>query len=834
MTRLSPSHAPSFSPRPTRLPGALIALLLAALSSSVAHGDTVSTPRQIPLVPRVVAPSAAQVPAPAPAGGSLVTRGLDFQGSQLNVDSGFIPPDTMGAVGPSHIVELINGRFDVYNKATGAQVATGSLDGFWTNVVGVTIPDFNDLCSMGTCTVSGRSCTSDLNCVRNFTYDPRIVYDPASGRWFATSLDATNPTTGDNNIYVARSDTSDPTGDWDGLLFDADTVAPAEFHDYDTLALDADGLYTCTQDFDGGGNESCYSIPKADLLLAAPSIANMTRFEATPAGLPAVNGSIQAALDFGASVGRAPLLGTNGGALVRSSILGAGAAGATLGAIVGITGDPGHAPPPAARQPSVGPIENVAPRFVSNVVKQGTSLWAVHAVLGSSSNSALRWYEINETTNTVVQTGLIEDPNQDFHEPSITVNSLGNVVIGYTCSGPSLAASACVSVGSTTGGMTTFDPPLVLRTGAGYYWRDFSDPPDAERNRWGDYSATVIDPVDPCTFWTFQEFVAVSAVGTVGPSPLPEGGDWGIQITEMTFDSCAKADLSITKIDLSDPVAAGTNLDYKLDVTNLGPSRAHNVVVTDTLPAGVTFVSVVGPNWNCSEAAGTITCNWQGGNPVGSLAAGQTANPIAISVDVAPTTLGTITNTSTVSSDTPDPVPGNNTAAENTQVIAVADLAATKTAEPNPVPAGGVLKSTITVVNNGPSNAPNATMTESVPANTTFLAVVSSPPGWTCVTPPVGGTGNVVCTIPSMPVGAPVEFVISFAVSSALATGATVTNSVTVSSDGTDPDPTNNPAGTSTPAVRLVPALGGFGLAASVLILFATAWRAFGRGRTRR
>ncbi|MGH9798270.1 MAG: choice-of-anchor D domain-containing protein, partial [Candidatus Polarisedimenticolia bacterium] len=180
-------------------------------------------------------------------------------------------------------------------------------------------------------------------------------------------------------------------------------------------------------------------------------------------------------------------------------------------------------------------IENVGPRFVSNVFELGDELWAVHAVMGSAGNSALRWYRIRETTNNVLQTGLIEDTTRDFHEPSIAVNDANKVIIGYTCSGPNLAPSTCVSIG-TIGLPTAFEPPRILRTGAGHYWQDFNDPPDAERNRWGDYSATVIDPVYPCTFWTFQEFVAVSAVGDVGPSPLQEGGQWGTQITELTFD----------------------------------------------------------------------------------------------------------------------------------------------------------------------------------------------------------------------------------------------------------------------------------------------------------
>ena len=481
--------------------------------------DLVSTPRTAEEAPAPATSAPALAPGWAKKG---ITIGLNIQISQLFTDSGFIPPDTMGAVGPNHIVELINGNFEIRNKTTGASLESRTLDSFWVDRVGLTIPD-------------GRV-------PPNFTFDPRIVFDPDSGRWFATSLDSPAP---GNNIYLARSDTDDPTGDWDGVRFAADTVGAAGFHDYDTLAVDADGLYSCTQDFDVAvGNESCYSIPKADLLLAAPSIANLTRFEATPAGLPRVNGSLQPALNFGPTKGHEALLGSTGTALVRSNILGAGGPGATLGIPVPIAGDPGHAAAPPARQPDpfdpTVTIENVTPRFVGNVFEQGDSLWAAHAVLGNNNNSAIRWYEIDEPTNTVLQTGLIENPTQDFHEPSIAVNGRGNVVIGYTCSGPNLAASACVSVGNTVRGMTKFQTPQILASGAGYYYRDFANPPDAERNRWGDYSATVVDPVDPCTFWTFQEFVAVSAVGDVGPSPRLEGGNWGTQLTQLTFKGCRK------------------------------------------------------------------------------------------------------------------------------------------------------------------------------------------------------------------------------------------------------------------------------------------------------
>jgi hypothetical protein len=454
----------------------------------------------------------------------------------------------------------------------------------------------------------------------------------------------------------------------------ADTVGALEFHDYPTLGLDADGLYICTQDFDGGGNESCYSIPKADLLLATPSIANLTRFEATPPGLPRVEGSLQPVLDFGLTRGRAALLGSTGTALVRSDIFGAGFAGATLGTPVPIRGDPGHQAPPPARQrhpfdPTVT-IENVAPRFVGNVVKQGDSLWAVHAALGSFNNSALRWYEIDEVTNTVRQTGLIEDPNQDFHEPSIAVNAFDHVVIGYTCSGPNLAASVCVSVGETVSGATTFERPQILALGAGHYYREF--PPG--RNRWGDYSATVIDPIDPCTLWTFQEFVAVSAAGNVGPIQPPagpnllEGGEWGTQLTELTFKSCAVGDVRVFKdCKPEKTVPTGKPATCTILVENLGPGPALSVEAVDRfLSNGIfEFVAITTTVGTCTatpnpqKQQGEVRCD------LGKLADGETAT---IKVTVMADKPQDINDRVIVDSDSPDPNPTNNVAKDSVRV----------------------------------------------------------------------------------------------------------------------------------------------------------------------
>ncbi len=134
------------------------------------------------------------------------------------------------------------------------------------------------------------------------------------------------------------------------------------------------------------------------------------------------------------------------------------------------------------------------------------------------------------------------------------------------------------------------------------------------------------------------------------------------------------ADLSITKSDSPDPVVAGNNLTYTVTVSNAGPSDAANVVVTDTLPAGVTFVSTTG----CAEDPnGVPTCS------LGTITAGGNKQ-YTVTVTVNAGTTGTLTNNVSVTSDTSDPVPGNNSDSEDTTVNASADLAITKSDSPDP------------------------------------------------------------------------------------------------------------------------------------------------------
>jgi uncharacterized repeat protein (TIGR01451 family) len=88
---------------------------------------------------------------------------------------------------------------------------------------------------------------------------------------------------------------------------------------------------------------------------------------------------------------------------------------------------------------------------------------------------------------------------------------------------------------------------------------------------------------------------------------------------KTTVASPTQAFLTITKTASPEPVDQNTNLAYTIMVQNAGPAAAQNVVVTDSIPAQVTYSSSFSTAGSCSYSAPTVTCN------LGSLSVGSTA-----------------------------------------------------------------------------------------------------------------------------------------------------------------------------------------------------------------
>ena len=122
--------------------------------------------------------------------------------------------------------------------------------------------------------------------------------------------------------------------------------------------------------------------------------------------------------------------------------------------------------------------------------------------------------------------------------------------------------------------------------------------------------------------------------------------------------SPTSADLSLTKTASPNPGQVGVNLSYRITATNNGPGAATNVVVTDTLPPGVTFVSATTTQGGCN-GSGPVNCN------LGGLAVGSSA---IVTIVVTPSSSGQIVNTATVSASESDFDTSNNTASTTTLV----------------------------------------------------------------------------------------------------------------------------------------------------------------------
>jgi uncharacterized repeat protein (TIGR01451 family) len=223
------------------------------------------------------------------------------------------------------------------------------------------------------------------------------------------------------------------------------------------------------------------------------------------------------------------------------------------------------------------------------------------------------------------------------------------------------------------------------------------------------------------------------------------------------------ADLVISKTDFPDPVTAGTSLTYTLNITNSGPSGATDMVVTDTLPASVSFVSA--SPFCSSQPNNQVRCTYD------SIASGSAASPAVIRVTVNPAAPNLITNTVTVTGNEFDPNTNNNSATATTTVNRLVNLSITKTGSPNPVAAGSGLNYLLTVANSGPSQASGVIVTDTLPAGVTFSTASAG-----CS----NSSNKVTCNLGSVTSGGTITASINVIVASS--TSGTLTNTATVTS----------------------------------------------------
>jgi uncharacterized repeat protein (TIGR01451 family) len=216
--------------------------------------------------------------------------------------------------------------------------------------------------------------------------------------------------------------------------------------------------------------------------------------------------------------------------------------------------------------------------------------------------------------------------------------------------------------------------------------------------------------------------------------------------TETTLVVPPQPDLVVTKTGQANGTA-GQTLTYTLTITNNGFVTATGVALTDIVPTNTTFQS-----FTQTSATPTFTLTKPSVNGTGTakasianLAVGQSGTfQLVVKVNASDT--ASITNTATGSlTGQTDFNPNNDSQSVTTQISTLADISVTKSDTPDPVIVGSNITYTIVVNNAGPSNAANVSLTDAVPANTTFVSM-TQPAGWTINTPGVGNMGNVTAT----------------------------------------------------------------------------------------
>jgi len=448
-----------------------------------------------------------------------VVIGQNFTGSSFGVDSLGIPADSDGVAGPQHFVEFINGSFAVYNKTNHQVLKRISDSTFWSD--------------------AGVALANDAGVA-----DPRVLYDPAVQRWFASMIDfnanaPTDPSLFANNFLLAVSATADPKGTWKGFKFQADPDT-GTFADFPTLGVDSNGVYLSAEMYHGEDNplgSGLVSFPKADLLATTPTISNRTWFGVMDYSQ---RGQVlqPAVCSDGSAVGRILATSDYGtdsdphSNLVSFAVQNAGQPAATLSSSTLIPTAPWVVPDsPYLPAPQFHPIQpDGTDTLAANEARLGANVYAVggilHAVHCTEWNGrvALRWYRIRAIDNVLLESGTITDPSLDLFHPSIAANALGVVVIGFNGCGLNTYISCYAMVGQTLNSVTTFGNRLLLKASDVSYHDIYELATLNEYSRWGDYSTASVDPSDPNRFWTIQMYaIADELFDSV----------WATQITEL-------------------------------------------------------------------------------------------------------------------------------------------------------------------------------------------------------------------------------------------------------------------------------------------------------------
>lgn len=718
--------------------------------------------------PAVVEPTVSRAPMPSP-GNNFA--GLSFSQTVVGGTAGAgHPSDDNGDVGRNHYIQAVNSSYAIYNKS-------GTLLAAFTE----------DSLHSGTGTMcDGRS-----------SGDPIVLYDALADRWiltqFAFERDSSNRPTAPFFQCFAVSKSSDPVaGGWwlYAVRMDSGTGGQppiGNFNDYGKFGIWHDCLYMAANEFEypiaNYTGTLFASFSKSDMYAGLP-------LTAAYGTLPASGPASMIPSHFAAnSAGALPPAGTPNYFVsqsrstfafeVRKFTAGPNCgAGGSLSAPIYVSQTP-YAVPVGSIIPqpdTTRRLDSIGDRLMQRVqyrkVGATESLWVVHNVGVAPVTS--QWAQINVTGGTVSTTPVQEqiyapDSNLARWMGSIAADSQGNAALGYSTSSASSFPGIAYSGRLATDPLNTMPQSEVqLVGGLGS---------QTHINRWGDYTAMVVDPVDDCTFWYTNQYYAT-------PQDSADH-NWNTRIGSFKFSTCvAKSpSLGLSNSHVGNFAQGQIGATYTLTASNTGTAFLPGpFTVSNSIPSGLIATGMTGAGWTCTQPAGPCT-------RTDLLLNGASFPPITLTVNVlsnAPASLvksAQLTSTlGTISTDDPTS-------------IGLPDLTIIKV-HSGIFSQGSVGKTyTVTVSNTGAGDkaAASVSVTDAPSAGLTITAMGGA--GWNCTVIPTCTRSDALAAGSSYP---PITVTVNVAANAS----SPQSNTVAVLTTATESNTTNNTAVDTTVLIR--------------------------------
>ncbi|MFZ0429242.1 MAG: hypothetical protein WAO20_14070, partial [Acidobacteriota bacterium] len=461
--------------------------------------------------------------APLPAGVSFDSLDAnDCCGGGLNV-----PPDPQLAVGPNHIIAVVNVAFAIYDKSGTLLQGPVTFSSFFAGTPG---------------------------CSNTSVFDPNVLYDESEDR-FILGVD------GDGSDYcVAATQTSNPTGSWNRYGF-ATNISGA-FFDFPQAGVGRDAIYLGSNQFLGSFYlEGRVFAMNKSAMFSGSSLTVVSRSTGS-------NGSTPQPVNLhGFNQGTWPSSGPH---YVMTEVF--DGANHTVWSWTDPFGaniftNEGNVNLNSATGVTAGfPID--APQAGSSDLVQANDwrgldaeyhdgeIWMTTTIAcnpGSGTVDCIRWARIDPTGPNVIDAGVFGSNGDYRFFPDLAVNSCGDMAVGYTKSSPSIVPSIRVTGRQSGDPAGSLQPETSLKDGEVAY-DSFQRPGP---HRWGDYTEMTIDP-DGQTFWYIGEYS--KDITNFNPTK------WGNFIGSFQFASCAggNAPPSVTISSPSDGASfpAGTPVSF--------------------------------------------------------------------------------------------------------------------------------------------------------------------------------------------------------------------------------------------------------------------------------